>query len=404
MIRIVWIATTLLAAACPYDARELGNDARDARSGDGPGTADARIDANPSDPCTEWTFTPAELDVCGIPGPDDAGWDAGLIDIGSGDWKLDGGSGVLTDGVTMIDVPHLDVGGVSVVSVDHLIVSDGATLRGIGTLPLAIVSWGSIDISGTLDVSSVTGDMPGPGAGANSPNCRGGAGGPQDGAPSNDGDGGGGGGGFGDAGGAGGNGEGGLAAGGAGGLPHALADPPLVEGGCAGADSVGASGVRAQGGDGGGGILLVARLDLVVTGVIHAGGAGGEGATLGDQGGGGGGGSGGMIKLEAGSVTIDASAVLAANGAQGGGGNDNNDALPGQDGQPDLSAATSNNNEGMGTDGGDGGVLGATIGESALQSTRGGGGGGGGVGYIVYRGHPTTLIGAADITPEAAEF
>jgi hypothetical protein len=401
MIRVVFVAA--LAGACQYNPREIdGDDVPDAP----PGTSDARVDAEPGDPCMDWSFTPAQFDPCGIPGPNDPNWDNGLMDIDSQTWELDGDTGVLRHGAAMTDVPYAVIDGVAVFSVDHLVISSGATLRGLGARPIAIVSWTSIDIDGTLDVASRT-NAPGigPGAGASSANCPLEAAGPQTGTPSANGDGGAGGGGFGDAGGAGGTGDTTLGIGGAGGMGRLLAVPPRLEGGCRGADASGDNGTPGTGGAGGGAILLVARVDLVVNGVIHAGGAGGVGATDGGRTGGGGGGSGGMIELEAATITIADTATLAANGGQGGGGNDGNDALPGADGEASDVPAFIANNEGQGDpDGGAGGAIGATMGQPGSGGTRGGGGGGGGVGYIIYRAHPTVTLGTATISPAASPF
>jgi hypothetical protein len=404
MIRILMLGPLVLAA-CRYNPRQIGGD-DDVPDGQ-PGSPDARVDAMPGDPCLDWGFSPAEADPCAIAGPDDAGWDPGLIDIGSGDWTIDGETGVLTDGSETHAIPHLVIDGVAVLSVDHLRIEDGASLRGTGALPIAIIAWHDITILGELDVNSTTnGADPAIGPGGNSPRCPSAAAGPQPGTASGGGDGGGGGGGFGAAGGAGGSGDDGLGGGGAAGFDRALRSPPIVEGGCAGAASQGANGVPGTGGAGGGAIALIALGDLTVSGVINAGGAGGGGALTGGQTGGGGGGSGGMIKLEASLVAVTSTATLAANGGQGGGGNDNNSAMPGEDALADIAAADSGNGEGMDNpDGAEGGALASPIGGSAAQTARGGGGGGGGVGYIIFKGHPSSSLDArAQVSPAATQF
>ena len=403
MTRWIYVGLVAAGSACGF-------------SGDGPpavvdgpeidsmGNPDGRIDAMIGDPCMDWT-DPAEFDVCGagIPAPGPA-----EINLPSGDWTLDGNTGVLSGPGGPINLPHVDTSGavqVSVISVSQVVIAGGATLTIEGTLPVVIASWTNISVDGLIDAGS---HYPpgGPGPGAGSPDCPGGGNAPQSGATSADGNGGGGGGGFGGDGGPGGTGELAAAAGGAGGRSRSL--PSRVEAGCNGAPGPnGDGGIAGEGGRGGGGLMLLAQGTLPVQGTITAGGGGGGGGRDGFQNGGGGGGSGGMIKLEATTLMVTSAAVIAANGGQGGGGNDNNDALPGQDGQAAVAAALADNNEGMGGWGGPGGFLTTPAGGTGLKANgdpgdavNGGGGGGGGAGFIAYRGHTTENVdGAATFSP-----
>jgi len=385
------------AAGCSFGGRLT--DAGPGGPDGTPGVADARIDAMPGDPCLDWQFTPAEFDPCAIPQPGNTG----PINLGSGDWSLDGGTGVLTDGSSSIQLDHVDRDGASIVSVDHLVVSSGASLRGVGALPLVLVSWHDATIDGLVDVSSHRDNTMSPptslGAGANPSSCPDGSNGldgPEVGSNDGAGDGGSGGGGFNTGGGDGGEGGNGAAGGGKGG--DGRDRPARVEGGCAGAQAQsGASGI---GGPGGGAVAIIVKGSLTVTGVVHAGGCGGGGALSGGSEAGGGGGSGGMIKLEAANLLITPAARIAANGGQGGGGNHNNSALPGADGQPDLMNLPITNKEGGGGNGGGGGHRGAEQGGSGTRVNDGGGGGGGAAGYVVYRGHVGETVDTGTFSPD----
>lgn len=283
------------------------------------------------------------------------------------------------------------------VSVDCLRVGVSSTLRAIGTRPLIVASWSTIEITGLVDVSSSTS---GAGAGANASACAlaqvgendpGGAGG-------------GGGGAFQGAGGKGGDGDSnqnagndGIALGGLGASAASL--PVSVRGGCPGANGgEGTPGVHGDGGAGGGAIQLTARIGIRVDGTIHAGGQGGIGKVT--DAGGGGGGSGGYIGLDA--PTIDLrDGVLAANGGAGsGGGDDSNLGVAGEDGRV-VAIAALGGIGGLpgGTDGGDGGYGGTLDGELVTAfNTGAGGGGGGGAGYILLWGSELDTTGAV-VTP-----
>lgn len=377
------LAILVLVAGCSFRSRALEGDA-----GDEP---DAAVDLR----CDTWTFTPTEIMPCELPVPERVELVAGMrYVIDSRDGKLTGPGGDVM-------LPYISRNGIGIVSVIGLSVPMGTTLRAVGTLPLAIASWSTIVIAGSVSASSIHPDrlvMPKVfenGAGAGSPQCPMGAVAPQRGTADAAGDGGGGGGGFAASGGKGGDGGGGNSTGGTGGMSRAR--PARIEGGCTGADAgPGANGTPGAGGPGGGAIALIAKDDVKILegGVVEVGGAGGNGAETG-QTGGGGGGSGGMIKLETRALLIAMGAVVAANGGQGGGGANNNLGRPGIDGLPDNMRADSLNREngGSGTSGAAGGFSGGHAGDNVTTvAGDGGGGGGGAVGFIVYKGYDSVDI------------
>jgi hypothetical protein len=188
-----------LSGVCVGD--ELAPDAPEAIDAERP---DARTDANPDDPCLDWTFMPAEFDPCAIPPPAGA-----AIELSTSGWTINGATGVVSDGVTSFTVPHVTIGSVDVVSIDHLVIQDGAALRASGPRPLVVAAWMYIliDSLGTLDVNSDgTGRGPGSPSGACMP--------PGIGTHKDSGSGGSGGAGYGDKGGDGGTGSDGQADGG----------------------------------------------------------------------------------------------------------------------------------------------------------------------------------------------
>jgi len=274
-----------------------------------------------------------------------------------------------------------------VVSVNSFGVAGGASLRVVGQFPLLVLSWSTIDVAGTIDVSSQRAS--GRGAGANLAGCQM----PGDGVGTMN-AGGGGGGGYSVMGGVGGEGNQGNNNGGQ--EAGSIGRPKfVVRGGCpGGAGGTGAG--AAPGGDGGGAIQLTAKTAITITGRIHAGGMGGQGAITAGTGGGGGGGSGGFIGLDAPQVTAGASSVLAANGGGGGAGcQAGGVGGAGQDGQLANAAATGGSGSGCsnGVSGGTGSALATiTAGDGTPGFNAGGGGGGGGIGYIVVW------------TPSAADF
>jgi len=344
--------------------------------------------------CTAWSFTPKDFDPCAIAPPE------AQPTLFTGAYIIDSDTGVMNGpGVSMKQLAYRDVNGVGVVSFSNLIVQANTSIRGEGMKPLAIVSWGSIQLDGALDVSSNLNNPAG--AGANPASCATSLGG--NGLAINGGDGGGGGGGYGGLGGRGGNGNNVTNSGGTAGIVRGL--PAVIEGGCRGGNApIGDGGTPGKAGNGGGGIAVVAKDTLAISGIVHAGGSGGSGGAM-SQTGGGGGGSGGMIRLEAAMLILESSAILAANGGQGGGGCDGATAGVGASGLAAAAEAAQGNSQGAGTDGGGGGFRDRVTGNAASQSSEGGGGGGGGVGYIVYKGHPSmTGIGGATTSPQAQPF
>lgn len=186
----------------------------------------------------------------------------------------------------------------------------------------------------------------------------------------------------------------------------AVGDPsnaPLF-GGCGGGAGGGpdhdGQGEGGYGGGGGGAIQISVDGPLSVGGIISVPGAGGQGGSQGA--GGGGGGSGGAILLEAVTIELEASALLAANGGGGGGGAANRDdasPAPGEDGHDTTARAAGgikidgNNSGGRG---GQGGARGAAHGDRGADQLNGGGGGGA-AGFIrlVATVPPTSQPGAA---------
>lgn len=180
---------------------------------------------------------------------------------------------------------------------------------------------------------------------------------------------GGGGAGYGDVGGAGGK-NGATDGGSAGTTAGAAAINPLAGGFGGGASN-------ANGGGGGGALQLAAEGTITISNTINAGGCGGNPGTAAAQGGGGG--SGGAILVEAPTVHVTSTGVLAANGGGGGAGGSAN-ATKGDPGDASTNAASG----GMGAGsraGGAGGVLGTTAGQAGTGG-NGAGGGGGGVGRV----------------------
>ncbi|HEX6835408.1 MAG TPA: hypothetical protein VF334_02490 [Polyangia bacterium] len=156
----------------------------------------------------------------------------------------------------------------------------------------------------------------------------------------------------------------------------------------------GASG--GNGGGGGGALQLAAEGTLTIGGKINAGGCGGA---QGDAThGGGGGGSGGAILVEAPTVHLTATAVLAANGGGGGGGGDPmaTAGSPGGSGMAQAAGGSAGNN---GAAGGQGGALNSTSGNPGSNGT-GAGGGGGGVGRVRLNSRTgATVDGGSIISP-----
>lgn len=336
---------------------------------------DPEVDANTT--CTGFVPLGGHVNPCSVPAG--GGWDV------MADTTYNTTAGTVSTGTAPMSYA---IGDVRIVSVSDFTIGAGATLRVTGDKPLLVLSWSTLRIDGTLDVSSrrILGSQS-LGAGANTAACSGATNGTgtQD-------CGGGGGGGF--RGGGGNGGAGGNAAGKGGDL---LAVPSTVVGGCSGTNG-GTGGSKGYGGAGGGAAQLTARSRITVssTGRLAAGGAGGEGGT--GDGGGGGGGSGGYLGFAAPMVQLAQGAIIAANGGGGGTGCDGGDGPEGENGRLDAvraagGTATVCATARAGGLGGAGIELTGGVGSSSPES---GGGGGGGTGHVLAWG---TLTNMATISP-----
>jgi hypothetical protein len=380
------------------DADPLRPDARpiDASAG-APDAADPP-DA-PAERCNEWTPRPTHFDPCDLPAPS-AALDLDLL----GEYVYDTDQGTLRNPFN-VAIEHASIElpgdpGVRAISVEGLRIGGVTRLRAVGSKPLLVASWSEIVVAGTIDVSSNSQS----GAGASTGVCDA----PDEGSQSNEGGGGGGGGGFQGKGGKGGKGAGGSNGGSEG---NNVSRPATVRGGCAGArgglgNSIGGPDGRGDGGAGGGALQLTARERIDIQGVLHAGGAGGQGGNCpqGNRSGAGGGGSGGLLDLEAPTITFDSSARLAANGGGGGEGCEGANGDTGSNGETNDQRATGGSGGStVGGDGGDGSAGSNVDGTDGIDGTpsgadRGsGGGGGGGAGYIILDGNST--LGGALVSP-----
>ena len=335
---------------------------------------------------------------------------------------IDTSTGAITGGITRAagtgvesGIGYSQLGTLGVFVFDELEISAAVTVRVIGTRPAVLLVGKTVRVTGIIDASgnqtARTQAGPGGGTGAQGATVAGGC------APGGAGksagtlsDSGGGGGGGAAAGGSGG--QSGTAQVGAGGtacIPLTL--EPLV-GGSGGGIGAGGDAVAARGGGGGGALQISSLEQIIITGTIDIGGAGGE-AGQGDTntadgtnaGAGGGGGGGGALLLEAPVVTVNAGAVLAANGGGGGGaGNDQTDGTSGQDGQRSATVALGGQSAiSQASDGGDGGAN-TTAAKSAANSSTASynaGGGGGAVGRIFVRAHASPALGGT-ISPPAS--
>jgi len=290
------------------------------------------VDAAAADAVGCSAFQSQHLNACALPMP-------GAMVLGGGVWTYDTDTGALADPQGGESFPPSVVtgGGARILSVDYYQDTNTTFLRVVGSRPLIIASWSTIQVDGLIIVrSNSTGDGL-PGAGANPSSCivaaAGGAG--------TSGGAGGGGGSFQSAGGMGGDGatgEPGTTTGGVAGT--AVSVPTTVRGGCAGGN--GGSGDQPQagsGGAGGGALQLTAFAEIVIAGGLLAGGQGASPSN--EESGGGGGGSGGFLGLEAPDVSIELTAVITSNGGAGSGGayNNNGPSQQGEDGRPNETAA-----------------------------------------------------------------
>lgn len=261
----------------------------------------------------------------------------------------------------------------------------GTTIRAYGTRPLVLLSTGSFELSGVLDVSSTSAATAHPlGPGVPNAICNVGA----HAATVNSG---GFGGSFGGKGGDGqrqdaGNDNTPLAA-------AAVAFPSALRAGCPGGNgsTTTAGAAVGQGGAGGGAVSIIAGR-LLLNGRLNASGAAGTGGPVAKSGGGGGG-SGGMIILDAPSIVPGAAFAVFANGGGGGQGGafegqpNPGAGQPGTESTAPTTAGTGGHN--LGTAGGAGGngaaganVNGTSAPQENLPGNAGGGGGGGGAGFV----------------------
>lgn len=320
---------TLLAGCFPTRSQEL--------------TCDVTSDCDDGRVC-EGGFCVATGSDAGVDEPDAGDADAAAFDCTQFSTKLFAGCDIPEPGAAIeltsdatyntdtgtldgVAVPSADLPAGKLISIQALTIASGVTLRVIGTKPLIIASWSTIDVAGVIDASSTATEL---GAGANPAGCSTHAAVAGD--TEQNGGGGGGGGSMLAVGGRGGNGD--DSNGGVGGTAVAA---PSLSGGCAGA--AGGTGRQAggAGGAGGGAVALTALTSITIGGKINVGGAGGAGAA-GENGGGGGGGSGGMITVESAAVSV--TGTLAANGGGGGGGSTDNNNATGAPGQPGQISAT----------------------------------------------------------------
>jgi hypothetical protein len=249
------------------------------------------------------------------------------------------------------------------------------SIRGVGTKPLVVLSTTTMDLQGSIDVSSNKAATDNLGANANSAMCTDGT--AATGVAGSFG---------GTFGGVGGNGDpigadlGGIAA------PVTMSDlPTTLRGGCAG--STGGT-LGGAGGAGGGAVAIVAGASINLTGKVNASGSGGHGGGE-TKCGGGGGGSGGMIVLDA--PTVTGSGLVFANGGGGGqggtlgpghGGDDGHESTGPTDNRTGGKNATGGREGGPGGDGSFGTLTNGTTAPDQAQSNGGGGGGGGGPGFV----------------------
>ncbi len=298
--------------------------------------------------------------------------------------------GLVPAGARFLTSPQPGGGDLAVLHVAALTISDGATVRVVGSRPLVIVASSTIDIEGTLDAGA-KGDVAGPGGAPARTGAGLGGDAPDDGTNC---DPGGGGGGFAQPG----------ADGGAqclttarGGTVYGAPDLSILIGGSSGGLGASTFCPAQRGPSAGGGAVQLTAFDAIriaPSGSISAGGGGGVGGPecgMGDAGGGSGGGSGGAIFLEARGLEVDGE-IRVDGGGGGAGGNgqpqngDISDGEPGGDGTAEgpgaggVSRAFVNNTAANGGRGG-------TAMQPALPGlvALNGGGGGGGAGYIVVR-------------------
>ena len=294
---------------------------------------------------------------------------------------------------------------IAVFSFAQLDVTANGSLVIQGSRPAVFVIAGALTIDGVVHAGATcgSGNCPGPGGGAGTPftvvggGCGGGSGGAHDAAGADAGGGGGAGGENGAAGGS--DTRAGVAfPGGSGGLACVPAMIEPLTGGSGGSGGGPGSVAPTSGGAGGGALQLTALGSITITGTVEAGGAGGSGgpgdAVAGNGGAGAGGGAGGALLLEAPTITLAASSVLAANGGGGGGaGSGATTGSPGAHGATSATPAAGGAPAAGGQPGGAGGAAGAPAQPGTSGTESNGGGGGGGAGRIHVRARSLTAGG-----------
>lgn len=260
---------------------------------------------------------------------DQARDDATVRDVTfAGSSTIDTDSGVIMNGDIPLDIATSVTNGIRVYMFKNLSIQ--GTVKVTGTMPIAFVADGNVEITGIIDVSA---DMytSGPG-GVTSGACIGGdIAGAQNNIP------GGGGGGRFQPGGRGGNAYNGASGGAAGAARPEPTIEPLV-GGCRGGEAryLVFPTPPPNGGGGGGALQISAtgRIELTATGKIDASGGGGSGPGPGP-----GGGAGGAVLLEAPIIVLDGPGVVISTKGGGGGGARGSTAAPGADGGTDPEPA-----------------------------------------------------------------
>jgi hypothetical protein len=364
MLRSLWLC---LAIGCSFEhAAPVGNNTADGGSADGalPNDDSSMISA---DAGLCWSVAGVSLNVC-LTEPL-----GGTINI-TNDTSID----TTTNGNSPLTCKPLMAGSsdVCVIAAQTITIDAETTLSATGTRPLVLLAT-TLTLTGAgVDVASHRGGQQG--AASTMVGCDSGA--PATAA------GGGQGGSFGGKGGDGGNQDGQSNSRGRAGNVLAVT---TLRGGCPG----GAGGGGNPGAQGGGAVALVADTISAASARINASGAGAVGGDQGDEGGSGAG-AGGMIVLAAGTISVNTSTEIFANGGHGGGGSSSGSAgEPGGDPTSPASGGGGGNGPDNAGNGGAGFPLTFRNGQSGTGSNDGGGGGGGGAGIIKVV-SPSLLTGA----------
>ncbi len=410
LCRVALVLSVSLASSCSLlFSADPGDDGLSASDG-GVTSADAGVQRD-ADGCT--SVSP-HVDTCEIEEKDGG---LPLLLYAFGTYTLNTQELILTGPAPeMLEIPMTgkrytlaDGTVIFLVRTETLEIAAGTTLRAIGDVPLVIIARNTIQLRGTIDVSSAnTQDcmQRGQGTGANPDACLVFH---QTTSGNNVGSGGGGGG-FGSAGGASFSDDTSGAGGG-------ISSPMTLRGGCDGGSAKLDEDDQIKGGQAGGALAIISfdSIALFATAKILAGGAGGLGGraegTIAISGSGGG--SGGMIDLSAPQIRVQGGAQILANGGGGGGGvgvlGNGDPDTAGSCGEsakgPDIAlggaggAATIDNS--TGGVGGNGASSIANAKPGSATTEGGSGGGGGGVGHIRIHGTLNVESGAI-ISPQAS--